>query len=152
MSNSAPSELADFPVVVTWPVQWGDQDAFGHVNNTIYFRWFETCRIEYLNRMGLNTWYERERIGPILASITCNYRRPVVFPDTVVIGARITRIGRSSVDMEHRIYSHAQQTLVADGTSTIVVYDYKAARSSPVPAEIRQIIEQVEGRSFPAPS
>lgn len=150
MSNNAPAELAGFSVVVSWPVQWGDQDAFAHVNNTVYFRWFETCRIEYLHLMGLDALYEREQIGPILASITCHYRSPVTHPDTVVIGARITRIGRSSIDMEHKLFSQAQQKIVAEGTSTIVTYDYRAARSTPVPDAVRQAIEKIEGRSFAA--
>ena len=93
------AEMAEFPVVVRWPVQWGDQDAFGHVNNTVYFRWFETCRIEYLERLGFNAMMQRAQIGPILAAIKCQYRKPVTFPDTVQIGARVTRLGRASMDM-----------------------------------------------------
>ncbi|HEX4132153.1 MAG TPA: thioesterase family protein [Pirellulales bacterium] len=143
------AELAGFPVVVRWPVQWGDQDAFGHVNNTVYFRWFETCRIEYLHRMGLDeALLARQQIGPILAAISCQYRRPVTFPDTVQIAARITRLGRSSVGMEHRLYSEAMQVVAADGDSTIVVYDYGRGASTPIPDAMRKAIEQIEGRTF----
>ena len=147
--SQTPEELAGFSVVVNWPVQWGDQDAFGHVNNTVYFRWFETCRIVYLDRSGLDAWYRREQVGPILAAITCQYRRPVEYPDTVMIGARVTRLGRSSFDMEHKLYSEAQKSIVAEGTSTIVVYNYKTARSHPIPDDVRQTIEKLEGRAFP---
>jgi acyl-CoA thioester hydrolase len=142
------AELAEFPVVVRWPVQWGDQDAFGHVNNTVYFRWFETCRIEYLERLGFNAMMQRAQIGPILAAIKCQYRKPVTFPDTVQIGARVTRLGRASVDMEHRLYSEAMKVVAADGDSTIVVYDYHKAKSTAMDAEMRAAIERLEGRTF----
>ena len=105
-------DLTDYPVVISWPVQWGDQDLFGHVNNTVYFRWYESSRIAYLDRIGVSDMMERERVGPILAAICCNYRRQLNFPDTVEIGSRITRIGRSSADDDPR---HLEPTAAAPG-------------------------------------
>lgn len=148
MEFTQAAELAEFRLVIRWPVQWGDQDAFGHVNNTVYFRWFESARIEFLDRLGLSALMQRERIGPILAAIGCNYRRQVKFPDHVQIGARITRLGRTSMTMEHRLYSEALGQIVADGESTIVVFDYQRQKPVGIPAEIRQAVEQFEGRSF----
>ena len=137
-----------YPVGITLPVQWGDQDAFGHVNNTVYFRWFESARIAYGRRIGLNAWKETRNIGPILASITCEYRRQVTFPDTVRVGARITRIGRSSMTMEHVVISEAVGGTAAEGTSAVVLFDYTAGRSYPIPDELRRAIEALEGRPF----
>jgi acyl-CoA thioester hydrolase len=136
--------LADFPVVILLPVQWGDQDAFGHVNNTVYFRWCESARIEYLDKLGLADRMRTEGIGPILAAITCNYRSPVTYPDQVQVGARITRLGRSSVTMEHVIYSEGQRRVVADSTSTLVVFDYNRQASHPIPDDVRSAIEHIE--------
>ncbi|HVX60465.1 MAG TPA: thioesterase family protein [Pirellulales bacterium] len=137
--------LAHFPAVIALPVQWGDQDAFLHVNNTVYLRWCESARIAYLDNVGLSDLMEREKIGPILAAITCNYRRPVTYPDTVRCGARISRLGRSSLTMEHRIYSEGQDCLVADAQSTLVVFDYNRQVSQPIPDDIRRKIEEIEG-------
>jgi acyl-CoA thioester hydrolase len=137
--------LAGFPTIITLPVQWGDQDAFLHVNNTVYIRWCESARIAYLDQTGLSESMERDKIGPILAAISCNYRRPVTYPDTIRCGARITRLGRSSLSMEHRIYSETQQAVVADAESTLVVYDYDRQASHPIPDDIRQAIEKIEG-------
>ena len=148
MDQPAVAELADFPVHVEWPVQWGDQDAFGHVNNTIYFRWYETARIAYLERLGLGDKNSATGLGPILAAIGCDFRRQVKYPDRVLIGSRIMRIGRTSLTMEHKVWSRAQQAVVADGHSTIVVYDYAAGRSCVVPADMRAAIEQIEGREL----
>jgi acyl-CoA thioester hydrolase len=141
------SELVGFPTVIELPVQWGDQDAYQHVNNVLHFRWFESARIAYLEQIGLKDLYHKERVGPILAAINCNYRRQLQYPDVVQVGARITRIGRTSMQMEHVLFSTAQRSVVADGSSTIVTFDYKAQKPTPVPAEIRAKIEQVEQRS-----
>ena len=83
--------LANYPVVIKVPVQWGDQDAFGHVNNTVPHRWFESVRIELFGRIGLLESLKERRIGPILAAVSCNYRRQINFPDTVHVGIRVAR-------------------------------------------------------------
>ena len=140
------SPFEGYPVVISLPVQWGDQDAFLHVNNTVYFRWFESARIAYGERVGLFGLMKAERIGPILASITCQYRLPITYPDEVMIGARITRIGRTSMTMEHCLLSEAAGAVAADGSSVMVLYDYKTERPHPVPENIREAIEGLEGR------
>jgi acyl-CoA thioester hydrolase len=140
--------LAAFPVAIALPVQWGDQDAFGHVNNTVPFRWFESARIAYSQQIGLLELFETAGIGPILAASACNYRRQVTFPDTVEVGMRVVRIGRSSLGMEQAAISRSQGAVVADGTSTTVVFNYRTNQSLSVPASIRSAIETLEGRTF----
>ena len=143
-----PAELAAHPEVVAIPVQWGDQDSFGHVNNVVFFRWFETARVEYLHRAGLGHMMSGSGIGPILASIKCDYRRQLNHPDAILVSASITHIGRTSLKMAHLVYSQAQSTVVAEGDSTIVCFDYATQRPTPVPADVRAKIEQMEGRKF----
>jgi acyl-CoA thioester hydrolase len=148
MTTEHDDALAAFPVVTTVPVQWGDQDAFGHVNNTVYLRWLESARIAYCLRIGLADSAAARAIAPILASITCHFRRPVTFPDTVRVGARISRIGRSSLTMEHTILSESPPGLVADGTSVLVIFDYRIMKSCPVTDELRAAIGQLEGKAI----
>ena len=140
--------LTGFPVVVVQPVQWGEQDLLGHVNHVTYFRWYESARIAYFLKVGLMDMHKNERIGPILASVANDYRRQISYPDTVHIGVRITRIGRSSMDMEHKIFSQNDHALAAEGTSTLVVFEYQTTKSCPVPARIRHAVETLEGRTF----
>ncbi|MBI4875348.1 MAG: acyl-CoA thioesterase [Acidobacteria bacterium] len=140
--------LAGFPVVVEVPVQFGDQDAFGHVNNIVYLRWCETARVEYLIRIGMWPKLPPGGEGPILAGITCNFRRPVTYPDTIYAGARVTRIGKSSFRMEHRIVSREMDLLAAEADSTLVYLDYSRDRTVPVPEANRKAIEALEGRVF----
>jgi acyl-CoA thioester hydrolase len=138
--------LEGYPVVLTLPVLWGDQDAFEHVNNTVYLRWFESARILYCDRVGLSALRKATQVGMILASITCHYRYPVTYPDTIHVGAWVSRIGRSSLTMDHLLLSDSAHGVAAEGTSTLVVYDYKAASSHSVPASLRSSIEALEGR------
>jgi acyl-CoA thioester hydrolase len=140
--------LADFPIVIIQPVQWGEQDPLGHVNHVAYFRWYESARIAYFLRIGLMDLHETERIGPILASVANDYRRQITYPDTVHVGVRITRIGRSSLGMEHKIISQNDLVIAAEGTSTLVVFDYQTNKSHAVPARIRHAIESLEGKTF----
>lgn len=143
-----PSELAEFPIVIRLPIQWGDQDAFGHVNNTVPIRWFESSRIAYIERGCGELLKDSQQMGPILASITCNYRRQLHFPDTVRVGARVSRLGRSSLTMDHVVYSEKQQAVAADGSSVIVVFNYEKNRPTRIPDEVRAAIERVEGKSL----
>jgi acyl-CoA thioester hydrolase len=144
--------LAGYPATLTLPVLWGDQDAFGHVNNLVYLRWCETVRVEYLVRIGLWVPLPPAGVGPILASISCDYKRPLTYPDTVTIGARVTRIGNRSFQMQHRIVSHALDAIAAEADSTIVVLDYARGQTAAVPAHCRKAIDELEANSSVAPS
>jgi acyl-CoA thioester hydrolase len=141
--------LAGFPVVVTIPLLWGDQDAFGHINNVRYLRWCETARVEYLIRVGVWIPLPPRGVGPILASIKCDYKRPLNYPGTIHVGARIMRIGNSSMQMEHCIVSEELGVVAATADSTLVLLDYSSNKTVPVPAETRRIIGELEGKTFP---
>jgi acyl-CoA thioester hydrolase len=147
-SSDRPSLLAGFPILTEISVLWGDEDAFAHVNNVAYLRWCETARVEYLRRIGLYPQLPPQGVGPILASLTCHYRQPLNYPDTVVVGTRVTAIGNSSFRMEHRIVSRATGELAAEADSAMVTVDYSTGKPVRVPADIRQAIVNLEGRAF----
>jgi len=140
--------LADYPVSITLPVQWGEQDAFGHVNNIVYFRWFESARIAYGMLAGMDKLYAEQQLGPILAAVNCSYRKQLLFPDTVLIGARITKLGRTRLQMEHAVVSTAQQAIVAEGISTVVLFNYKGQKPIAISPDLRKAIESIEGKSL----
>src|SRR5438132_7268399 len=142
--SSAP--VVNFPVVISWPVQWGDQDAFSHVNNTVYFRWFESGRIAYFERLGLGTIISNTGLGPILASINCNFRRPIGYPDTVHIGTRVTKVGNSSLTIAQTVFSQSLQMIAAEGDSVIVLLNYRAQKPTRVPDDLRSKIAILERR------
>lgn len=143
--------LADFPVVITIPLLWGDQDAFGHVNNLVYMRWAETARVEYLLPIGMFPPLPPKGVAPILASMKCDYRHVVNYPDTVYVGTRIARIGNSSFQMLHRIVSRNLDQIAAEVDSTLVMLDYRINKPVTVPAGIRSVIGRLESKNFEAP-
>ncbi|MBS2033673.1 acyl-CoA thioesterase [bacterium] len=134
-----------FPVGVEQEVAWGEQDKLGHVNNTVYFRYFENARIAQFARLGLGL-PEPGQVGegPILASTTCDFLKPLQFPDRVRTEIGISRLGRSSFIQQYRIFSLTQQDYVAKGTSVSVYYDYAAGKSAPIPDRLRQAIIELE--------
>lgn len=136
--------LDGFPVVIRVPVFWGELDAYGHVNNAVYFRWFEQARMEYFARCHFLETYERDRVGAILHSTACRFRRPVFHPDTVEIGTRVTDLQDDRFTMEYAVRSLGQGELVAEGTCVVVSYDYRANGKTVVPPQVRTAIEALE--------
>ena len=127
--------LAGFPIVVEIPIAWGDMDAFGHVNNIMFFRYFETARIEFLYRVGFRG--DDGRPGPILASTQCRFRRPLDFPDTVLVGVRVAELAEDRFTHEYRIVSVKADEVAAEGNGVVVAYDYAARAKTVIPDDVR---------------
>ncbi|WP_448382484.1 acyl-CoA thioesterase [Desulfosoma sp.] len=141
-------ELLDgFPVVIELPVVWGEMDAFRHVNNVVFFRYFETARIAYFDKVNYRKIMEETGIGPILASTQCRYRFPLTYPDTISVGARVPAVQEDRFTMEYRIVSHRHHRIAAEGDALVVSYDYRKNTKAPLPEAVRRHILRVEGRS-----
>lgn len=123
---------------VTLCVQWGEMDAFQHVNNVTYIRWIETARMRLFLDSGVMTANAPGRFGPIQATMDCRYRRPVEYPDTVTLGSRIGAIREHDFFVETRVVSHVQQALVTEATVRIVWMDYSAGTKAGFPDELRR--------------
>ena len=104
-------ELIDYPVIYNQNVAWGDMDAFGHVNNTIYYRYIESARICYFDQLNI---FEQD-VYTVVASSQCKYLSPVVYPDQLKIGVRIEELRNSALRMSYVLWSTAQQNNVALG-------------------------------------
>jgi acyl-CoA thioester hydrolase len=140
------SLLVGYPVVVETPVVWGEMDANRHVNNIVYFRYFENARLEYFRRLD---WFEYEKatgIGPILAATQARFRKPLTYPDTVSVGVRVATIEKDRFIMDYVVVSHRLGKVAADGQGTIVTYHYQEGKKVPIPDELRRRIDEVEGR------
>jgi acyl-CoA thioester hydrolase len=144
--------LADYPVVIDLPVVWGEMDAYGHVNNIIYFRYFETARMAYFERLEHPDFLNRNPVGPILASTSCRFRVALAFPDRVSVGARIARVDEDRFVMFYAVYSHRLRKIAAEGEGTIVCFDYRENRKAPLPDELRKKIAELENTAGPAKS
>lgn len=136
--------LASCPVVIDVPVAWGEMDALKHVNNIVYFRYFESARIAYFEKLRFWEFMNQTGVGPILSSIQCKFKIPLTYPDTVSVGTRIPRIEQDRFVMEYRAVSHKSQAIAAEGESVVVSYNYRENKKTPLPEEMKQRILALE--------
>ncbi len=126
-------ELENYPVRVPVAVRWSDMDAMGHVNNVIYYRYFEIARFRIYEMLGLDRPLPDGGTGPIMAESSCRYLHPITYPDNLTVGARIKSVGKSSFVMDFLIDSEKSGT-VATGSAVIVMFDYGSQKKAPLPA------------------
>lgn len=136
--------FSDYPVVVDDIVRWGDMDAFGHVNNTVYFRYFEQARIGYFDKIAVMPYMKEHAIGPILAETRCRFKAPLTSPDTLKIGACISVLAEHKMTMKYAVWSERLQRVVAEGDGLIVFVDYHEHKKVAVPQVILDKIEVLQ--------
>lgn len=136
--------MKDFRHRTRIEVRFRDIDAFGHVNNAVFFSYLEQARIRYL----LDALEEPRFDGLplILARVELDYRAPMLFGEPVEIGTRVDWIGRSSFGMSHELL--AADHLAAEASTVLVSYDYERSRPMPVPDDWRRRFAGVEGHSL----
>jgi uncharacterized protein YceH (UPF0502 family)/acyl-CoA thioesterase FadM len=114
------------------PLRWGDMDAMGHVNNTLYFRYMEVCRLDWIFSVGVDPKLSTQ--GPVIVNAFCNFLRQLEFPGDVRVTMSVANPGRSSFDTFHTIERVDEPGVVyAEGGARTVWTDYAAKRSAPMP-------------------
>ena len=136
--------LKDYPVVVEFPVAWGEMDAMGHVNNIVYFRYFESARTAYFEKMDVIGYMTETGIGPILGEISCKFKIPLSYPDKVLIGVKVVRIEEDRFIMNHVVVSTKHQKVAAEGDGVLVTYNYREGKKVTVPEVMKQRILDIE--------
>lgn len=130
-----PSQLVHTTLV---PVRWGDMDALGHVNNTVYFRFTEQARIDWLESLGFADIVDVEE-GPVIINASCTFLKPITYPATVEIRTLIGKPGRSSLPTYYEIRCVGADTLYAEGAAKVVWWNPRTGKSLPLPDFIREI-------------
>jgi acyl-CoA thioester hydrolase len=136
--------ISEYPVVIELPIAWGDMDAFQHVNNVVYFKYFESARISYLEKLNFIEYMNETGIGPILASTQCRYKIPLTYPDHVTVGAKVETIDEKRFKMKYAVVSHKHKKIAALGEGVIVTFDYQKNKKAIIPDEIRKRIIDLE--------
>jgi acyl-CoA thioester hydrolase len=119
------------------PLRWGDMDAMGHINNTLYFRYMEVVRLEWLFKLGVNMSLPGE--GPVIINAFCNFLRQLQYPGDLRVTLFVANPGRSSFETYHTIERVDQPgELYAEGGARPVWTDYAAKKSAPMPDWFRR--------------
>jgi acyl-CoA thioester hydrolase len=122
---------------ISTPIRWGDMDAFGHVNNTIYFRYMESARIDMMQVAGFLSHPNSAEF--VIANAFCNFIRQLEFPGEVLIKTDVGAIGKSSFDTYHELLrTEDQNTVYANGGATVVWLNSATQKSAPLPGELRK--------------
>jgi acyl-CoA thioester hydrolase len=119
------------------PIRWGDMDAMGHVNNTVYFRYMEQARIGWFEALvpGDEAW---KSTGIVIANASCNFKRPINYPGTVEVKLLTGAPGGSSVPTFYELL--VENHLYADGAATVVFIDMQAQKPVRIPERIRSLL------------
>ena len=125
----------------TLPIRWGDMDAMGHVNNTVYFRYMEQARIEWFESLGYNTG-QNAREGPVIVNASCTFLVPLVYPGNIEVRMYLGHPGRSSLPTHYELRLVGEDRLCAHGDAKVVWIDPASGRSIGLPDNMRTLAEQ----------
>ena len=131
-----------FPWFSTITTRWMDNDVYHHVNNVVYYSFFDTVIAEFLRREG-GFAFETSGVVGLAVESSCRYRRPIAFPQVVHAGLRVAHLGNSSVRYEVGIFADDDIDAAADGYFVHVFVARESNRPTPIPSGIRAAMERV---------
>ncbi|MCP1574807.1 acyl-CoA thioester hydrolase [Herbaspirillum rubrisubalbicans] len=134
-----PGRRADFLHFHPIQTRWMDNDVYGHVNNVVYYSWFDTAVNHYLVERGVLDIERGEVIGLVIET-QCNYFASVAFPEQVEVGVRVAHLGRSSVRYELGIFKAGEETTAARGHFVHVYVDRQTRRPVALPMSLQQAL------------
>jgi len=139
--------MPDFRFFYPIEVRYGDLDPQGHVNNACYLTYMEQARIAYIQTLGLWPGGTFLDIGIILAEAQVAFNSPILYGQKLRVGVRVSRLGNKSLTMDYLLEDAENGHRLASGSSVLVTYDYRDARSLPIPEDWRKAIESFEALS-----
>lgn len=142
MTHSSQITRAEYPQLLAIPTRWSDNDIYGHVNNTLYYAFFDTAINQYLIAEGGLDIAQGQIIG-LAAESHCRFLQSLAFPETVEVGLRVGKLGNSSVRYELAIFKRDQSFAAATGYFVHVFVDRETRRSTPIPATIRAALQRL---------
>jgi len=140
MTRAAPHDRADYRHFLAITTRWMDNDVYRHINNVVYYSYFDTVVNQYLVERGVLDFEASPVIG-LVVETQCHYFSPIAFPDTVHAGLRVAKLGTSSVRYEIGIFRNAEMQAAAQGHFVHVYVDRASNRPTPLPAALRAVLE-----------
>lgn len=138
--KTPPGRRADYAVFVPITTRWADNDVYGHVNNVVYYAFFDTAVNQHLIAAGALDIHDGQVIG-LVVETQCRYFAPLAFPDAVSAGVRVARIGNSSVRYEIGLFRDEEDEAAAEGHFVHVYVDRASRRPVSLPAALRAALE-----------
>ena len=145
MTRSTPNTLNSYPHHRAIQTRWADNDVYGHVNNSVYYFYFDTVVNRWLIDNGLLEIGKSEVIGLVVGT-SCDYFAPISFPDSVTAGLRAAKIGSSSVTYEIGLFRNAETTASAQGSFVHVYVDEKNRRPAPISDRMKENLARIKSR------
>ena len=136
-----------FPVQLELRIDWSELDLFGHVNNVAFFKYIQASRVNYWDLIGLSKMFHETRVGPMLVSAGCNFKRPLFYPEKIIVQARMDFIRNTSFGFLHRLLNEKGE-IAAEAKDVMVMYDFNKEEKVPFPEALRLEAEKLEGRKF----
>lgn len=124
-------------------IDWSELDVFGHVNNLEIIKYVQSARVNYLESVGLMQMQSEAKMGPILASVGCQFRKPLFFPGFVTVYSKVDYVKNTSFRIHHEVYNEKDE-LAAEAHDIIVFYDFVKNVKRTIPDDIRGRIEKLE--------
>ena len=139
--------MNDSSVKLELRIDWSEIDLFGHVNNLAIMKYVQAARVNYLEHVDLMQLQTEKKTGPILASINCQFCKPLFYPGQVTVYSRVDSIKNSSFRIQHLVYND-QHEISAEAHDIIVFYDFNKNTKLAIPEAIRRKIELMENQDF----
>ena len=135
-----PDHRSSYRVFRSIGTRWMDNDAYGHVNNVVYYSWFDTAVNAFLIEQGVLDIHQGDTIGLVIET-QCNYFAPLAFPQTVEAGIRVAKLGKSSVRYEVGLFAQDSDTAAAQGHFIHVYVDKANRRPVALPDNLKSLLE-----------
>jgi acyl-CoA thioester hydrolase len=142
VSETRTETRARYPHFLTIPTRWMDNDIYGHVNNVVYYSYFDTVINGYLIDPGGLDIHGGPVIG-VCAESACRYRAAFAFPESIEAGLRVQHLGRSSVRYEIGLFKAGAEAAAAEGHFVHVFVDRKSMSPVPIPEAIRMALQRI---------
>ncbi len=141
MSDPSTQNRSDFPYRISIPTRWNDNDMLGHVNNVVYYRYFEAIVVRFQMEEAGVDWLQ-DKISPQAVETLCRFHRPLSFPETIEAGLRVEDIGNSSVTFAIALFGENDDAAAATGHFVHVFVNAQTLKSQPIPDDKKKIFEK----------
>lgn len=142
MSRNPPASRSEFRVWRTMTTRWADNDAYGHVNNTVYYEWFDSAVNAWMVQQDMLDIANGDPIA-LVVETRCTYSAPLEFPQPVEVGLAVAELGRSSIRYRIGIFAEDSDSAAAEGEFVHVVVDRTTRRPAEIPADWRAKLETI---------